>query len=118
MPIWTVWNDIKDFTNYYYYEDVTQVTAICLLALYINSHTGILQSYGKDAAVVVPYMSRRLTLALALFIYSFYIPEHRPQQWLYSSLHYAGSRCYSSMSNSRLPSRSSTFVTTAIGEFL
>ncbi|CAK9436045.1 uncharacterized protein LODBEIA_P06040 [Lodderomyces beijingensis] len=88
MPVWTVWNDIKDFSNFYYNEDLTQVTTlfwiICLLVFYINSHVGFNKSYSQSAAVVVPYMLCRLTLATSLIIYSFYIPEHRTQQRLYA----------------------------------
>lgn len=29
VPAWTVWADIKDFTNYYYNEDLSQKVYIC-----------------------------------------------------------------------------------------
>ena len=57
LPLWVVWADIKDFTNYYYNEDLSQKVYIfwilCLLTLYINSHYDITESYSKAALPVV-----------------------------------------------------------------
>ncbi|KAI5951238.1 hypothetical protein KGF54_004312 [Candida jiufengensis] len=101
MPIWTVWADIKDFTNYYYNEDLSQKIYIfwilCLLTLYINSHYDITESYSKAALVIVPYMLCRLSLAASLFVYSFWIPEHRPQQRLYAATLLVTSLCWISV---------------------
>lgn len=87
IPYWTVWADIKDFTNYYYNEDLSQRTYILwiliLLTLSVNSHSAILDSRSGAAYTVVPYILCRLSLAISLLIYSFYIPEHRAQQRLY-----------------------------------
>lgn len=87
IPYWTVWADIKDFTNYYYNEDLSQRTYIIwiliLLTLSVNSHEGLLDSRSGAAYTIVPYILCRLSLAVSLLIYSFYIPEHRAQQRLY-----------------------------------
>ncbi|KAI5963770.1 uncharacterized protein KGF55_002650 [Candida pseudojiufengensis] len=101
MPIWTVWADIKDFTNYYYNEDLSQKLYIfwilCLLTLYINSHYDITESYSKAAVTIVPYMLCRLSLAASLVVYSFFIPEHRPQQRLYAAFIVVLSLCWLSV---------------------
>ncbi|ODV76903.1 uncharacterized protein CANTADRAFT_27641 [Suhomyces tanzawaensis NRRL Y-17324] len=90
IPAWMVWSDIKDFTNYYYNEDLSQKVYIlwilCLLTLYINSHGELLESTHGAALTIVPYILCRLSLAISLVIYSFFIPEHRPQMRLYSVL--------------------------------
>lgn len=87
IPYWTVWADIKDFTNYYYNEDLSQRTYIlwilCLLTLSVNSQSGLLESVSGAAFTIVPYILCRLSLAVSLLVYSFYIPEHRAQQRLY-----------------------------------
>lgn len=89
IPAWTVWADIKDFTNYYYNEDLSQKLYIfwilVLLTLYANSHENVLESVSGAAYTIVPYMLARLSLAAGFFIYSLYIPEHRPQQRLYGT---------------------------------
>ncbi|CAK7909463.1 hypothetical protein CAAN1_24S01178 [[Candida] anglica] len=88
IPAWTVWADIKDFTNYYYNEDLSQKIYIfwilALLTLYVNSHADTLDGVGNAAMTIVPYMLCRLSLAVSLIIYSFYIPQHRPQMRLYA----------------------------------
>lgn len=90
IPYWTVWADIKDFTNYYYNEDLSQRTYILwilvLLTLSVNSQSGLLESKAGAAYTIVPYILCRLLLAVSLLIYSFYIPEHRAQQRLYFCL--------------------------------
>lgn len=87
FPYWTVWADVKDFTNYYYSEDLSQrfyiMWILVLLALSVNSHSAVLESTAGAAYTIVPYMLCRLSLAVTHLIYSFYIPEHRPQQRLY-----------------------------------
>lgn len=87
IPYWTVWADIKDFTNYYYNEDLLQrayiIWILILLTLSVNSHEGLLDSRAGAAYTIVPYILCRFSLALSLLIYSFYIPEHRAQQRLY-----------------------------------
>lgn len=87
IPYWTVWADIKDFTNYYYSEDLSQKTYIlwilCLLTLSVNSHSAVLESRNGAALTVVPYIFCRFSLAVSLLVYSFFIPEHRHQMRLY-----------------------------------
>lgn len=87
IPYWTVWADIKDFTNYYYNEDLSQRSYILwiliLLTLSVNSHSGLLEDRRGAAFTIVPYILCRLSLAFSLLVYSFYIPEHRAQQRLY-----------------------------------
>ncbi|CAH2351357.1 hypothetical protein CLIB1423_03S04478 [[Candida] railenensis] len=88
VPAWTVWADIKDFTNYYYNEDLSQklyiMWILALLTLYVNSQGAVLESREGAAYTIVPYIMCRMSLALSLLLYSFYIPEHRPQQRLYA----------------------------------
>ncbi|KAL7663338.1 Uncharacterized protein ABC855_g4067 [[Candida] zeylanoides] len=88
VPAWTVWADIKDFTNYYYNEDLSQkvyiLWVLALLTLYANSHGDVLESVRGAALCVVPYILCRLSLAVSLAVYSLYIPEHRPQMRLYA----------------------------------
>lgn len=90
IPYWTVWADIKDFTNYYYNEDLSQrmyiLWILCLLTLSVNSQSGLLESHSGAAFTIVPYILCRLSLAVSLLVYSFYIPEHRAQQRLYFSM--------------------------------
>lgn len=87
IPYWTVWADIKDFTNYYYSEDLSQKTYILwiliLLTLSVNSHTAVLEGSHGAALTVVPYILCRLSLAVSLLVYSFFIMEHRQQMRLY-----------------------------------
>lgn len=87
IPAWQVWADIKDFTNYYYNEDLSQkvyiIWILVLLTLYTNSDGGVLESHKNTALVVVPYILCRFSLAISVFFYSFWIPEHRAQQRLY-----------------------------------
>ncbi|RCK60545.1 hypothetical protein Cantr_08087 [Candida viswanathii] len=89
LPTWVVWADIKDFTNYYYNEDLSQKLYIfwilALLTLYINSHYALLDSFSGAAVTIVPYILCRLSLAASLFGYSFFIPEHRAQSRLYAA---------------------------------
>lgn len=101
LPMWVVWADIKDFTNYYYNEDLSQKLYIfwilCLLTLYINSHYDITESYSKAALPVISYILCRLSLAVSLVVYSFFIPEHRPQQRLYAATIFVTSMCWLSV---------------------
>ncbi|KAL6453334.1 hypothetical protein SBY92_004901 [Candida maltosa Xu316] len=101
LPTWVVWADIKDFTNYYYNEDLSQKTYIfwilALLTLYINSHYALLNSYDGAALTVVPYIICRLSLATSYFVYSFYIPEHRVQSRIYAGLVVVTSLCWISV---------------------
>lgn len=87
IPYWTIWADIKDFTNYYYNEDLSQKTYILwiliLLTLSVNNHSGLLDSQTAAAFTIVPYILCRLSLAFSILFYSFYIPEHRIQQRVY-----------------------------------
>lgn len=88
IPAWTVWADVKDFTNYYYNEDLSQkvyiIWILVLLTLYANSHTAVLESVQGAALTISPYILCRMSLAISLIVYSFYIPEHRAQQRLYA----------------------------------
>ena len=88
VPAWTVWADIKDFTNYYYNEDLSQKTYIlwilALLTLYVNSSSEVLNGVKGAAYVVVPYILCRMSLSISLLVYSLYIPEHRPQMRAYA----------------------------------
>ncbi|KAG5421314.1 hypothetical protein I9W82_000404 [Candida metapsilosis] len=101
LPLWVVWADIKDFTNYYYNEDLSQKVYIfwilCLLTLYINSHYDITESYSKAALPVVSYILCRLSLAASLVIYSFFIPEHQTQQRIYAATIFVTSMCWISV---------------------
>lgn len=101
LPTWVVWADIKDFTNYYYNEDLTQKLYIfwilTLLTLYINSHYALLDSFGDAALTIVPYILCRLSLSAGLFGYSFYIPEHRAQSRLYAAMVLFTSLCWISV---------------------
>ncbi|QFZ30583.1 hypothetical protein EJF18_80306 [Clavispora lusitaniae] len=87
IPYWTVWADIKDFTNYYYSEDLSQKTYILwiliLLTLSVNSHSHVLKDRHGAALTIVPYILCRLSLAVSLLVYSFFIPQHRAQMRLY-----------------------------------
>lgn len=90
IPYWTVWADIKDFTNYYYSEDLSQKTYILwiliLLTLSVNSHSAVLKDTHGAALTIVPYIICRFSLAVSLLVYSFFIPEHRHQMRLYFAL--------------------------------
>ncbi|CAX45139.1 conserved hypothetical protein [Candida dubliniensis CD36] len=98
LPTWVVWADIKDFTNYYYNEDLSQKVYIfwilALLTLYINSHYALLNSEDGAALTIVPYILCRLSLAASYFTYSFFIPEHRAQSRLYSAMVLVTSLCW------------------------
>lgn len=87
IPAWTVWSDIKDFTNYYYNGDLSQKLYILwimsLLTLYVNNTQKVLDTPRGTALVVVPYILIRFSLAVSYFVYSFFVPEHRPQQRLF-----------------------------------
>lgn len=87
LPYWTVWADIKDVTNYYYNEDLSQklylLWILVLLTTSVNAQTHVLELTRGAAFTIVPYILCRLSLAFLLLFYSFYVPEHRPQQRLY-----------------------------------
>lgn len=89
VGIWTVWCDIKDFTNYYYNEDLSQKTYIIwiliLLVIICNNQGDILNGTRGAAYVVVPYILCRMSLSMSLWLYSFYIPEHRAQSRIYAT---------------------------------
>ncbi|CAH2350842.1 hypothetical protein CLIB1423_02S06392 [[Candida] railenensis] len=88
IPAWTVWADIKDATNFYYNGDLSQklyiIWILSLLTLFANSHGEVLESREGAAYTIVPYILCRMSLAIGLLFYSFYTPEHRPQQRLYA----------------------------------
>ncbi|KAF6062822.1 Bacterial low temperature requirement A protein (LtrA) family protein [Candida albicans] len=115
LPTWVIWADIKDFTNYYYNEDLSQKMYIfwilALLTLYINSHYALLNSTDGAALTIVPYILCRLSLAVSYFVYSFFIPEHRAQSRLYAAM-------VTTLNIEHEVERFSSFVTIAIGEFL
>lgn len=87
LPYWTVWSDIKDVTNYYYNEDLSQklylLWILILLTTSVNAQTHVLELTRGAVFTIMPYILCRLSLAFLLLFYSFYIPEHRPQQRLY-----------------------------------
>ncbi|PIS53463.1 hypothetical protein CJI97_003135 [Candidozyma auris] len=87
LPYWTVWADIKDVTNYYYNEDLSQklylLWILVLLTTSVNAQQSVLESTKGAAFTIVPYILCRLSLAFGLLFYSFFIPEHRAQQRLY-----------------------------------
>lgn len=89
MAVWTVWCDIKDFTNYYYTEDLSQKLYIAwiliLLTIFCNNQTAVLESRTGAEYVVIPYILCRLSLSVSLYVYSFFIPEHRIQMRIYSA---------------------------------
>lgn len=88
IPYWTVWADIKDFTNYYYNEDLSQklylLWILVLLVTSVNSQSKVLELRKAAAFTIVPYILCRVSLAISLLFYSLFVPEHRPQQRLYS----------------------------------
>ncbi|CUM57539.1 unnamed protein product [Debaryomyces tyrocola] len=88
VPAWVVWADIKDFTNYYYNEDLSQkvyiIWILILLTLFVNSSGDVLNGIKGAAFTIVPYILCRVSLAISLLIYSLYIPEHRMQMRIYS----------------------------------
>lgn len=87
VPYWTVWADIKDFTNYYYSEDLSQklyiLWILALLTISVNSHKEAFDTRKGAAYTIGGYILCRFSLAVSLFVYSFYIPEHRAQMRLY-----------------------------------
>lgn len=89
MAVWTIWCDIKDFTNYYYNEDLSQKTYILwiliLLTIFCNNQTDLLEDRSGAEFVIIPYILCRASLAISLFIYTIWIPEHRVQQRIYSA---------------------------------
>ncbi|RLV83418.1 hypothetical protein JA9_002891 [Meyerozyma sp. JA9] len=90
IPAWMVWADIKDFTNYYYNEDLSQklyiMWILVLLTLFSNNHYRVLEDVKGAALTVVPYILCRISLAISLVVYSFFIPQHRPQMRLYAGM--------------------------------
>ncbi|KAK6463827.1 bacterial low temperature requirement A protein-domain-containing protein [Scheffersomyces coipomensis] len=90
IPAYMVWSDVKDATNYYYNEDLSQKTymfwILCLLTLFANSHYDITTDRNGAAYTIAPYILCRLSLAVFLLFYSFFIPELRFQQRVYASL--------------------------------
>lgn len=88
LPVYQVWADIKDFMNYYYNEDLSQkiyiVWILALLTVYTNSAEFVLEDKRSTAAVVVPYILCRISLCISMAVYSFYVPQHRTQNILYS----------------------------------
>lgn len=89
IAVWTVWCDIKDFTNYYYNEDLSQklyiLWILILLTIFCNNQTAILEDRSGAEFVVIPYILCRLSLSVSLYVYSFWIPEHRVQMRIYSA---------------------------------
>lgn len=88
LPAWVVWADIKDFTNYYYNEDLLQrlyiFWIITVLAFYANNAHNAWEGVHGGALAYVPYMICRLLLAISLLVYSIYIPQHRAQLRVYA----------------------------------
>lgn len=88
VAVWTVWCDIKDFTNYYYNEDFSQKSYILwiliLLTIMCNNQSNVLEDRAGAEFVIIPYILCRLSLAISLFVYSIFIPEHRAQLRVYS----------------------------------
>lgn len=89
MAVWTVWCDIKDFTNYYYNEDLSQklyiLWILVLLTFFCNNQSELTNGRLGTASVVVPYMLCRLSLAISVLVYTIFIPEHRVQQRIYGT---------------------------------
>ncbi|ANZ76844.1 BA75_04179T0 [Komagataella pastoris] len=88
IPAWVVWSDIKDFTNYYYNEDLSQklyiLWILVLLTLFANSNGELLDGPKGAAFTIVPYILCRLSLAFSLWFYSYFIPQHRVQMRIYA----------------------------------
>ncbi|KAI0464171.1 hypothetical protein LJB42_001774 [Komagataella kurtzmanii] len=88
IPAWVVWSDIKDFTNYYYNEDLSQklyiLWILVLLTLFANSNGELLEGRKGAAFTIVPYILCRLSLAFSLLLYSCFIPQHRVQMRIYA----------------------------------
>ncbi|QPG74617.1 hypothetical protein FOA43_001949 [Brettanomyces nanus] len=89
FPTWQVWSDIKDFMNYYFNEDLSQklymLWILALLVIYCNGTNFLLESNAANAYVIVPYILCRVSLAISLYIYSIWIPQHRPQIIFYAT---------------------------------
>lgn len=89
IGIWTVWCDIKDFTNYYYNEDLSQKTYILwiliLLTIICNNTSQLLEGRKGAEYVIIPYILCRFSLCVSNFVYSFWVEEHRAQQRLYAA---------------------------------
>lgn len=89
MAVWTIWCDIKDFTNYYYNEDLSQklyiLWILILLTIFCNNQYDVLKDRSGAEFVIIPYILCRVSLAISLFVYTLWIPEHRVQQRIYSA---------------------------------
>ncbi|KAK6205184.1 bacterial low temperature requirement A protein-domain-containing protein [Scheffersomyces amazonensis] len=90
IPAYMVWSDVKDATNYYYNEDLSQKTYMfwifCLLTMFANSHYDVTVDRKGAAYTIVPYIFCRISLAIFLLFYSFFIPELKFQQRTYATL--------------------------------
>ncbi|KAK9460185.1 uncharacterized protein V1516DRAFT_627336 [Lipomyces oligophaga] len=83
MPAWLIWTDMRDFMNYYYNNDITQklyvLWIMVLLVVYANNASSILDSKQQAGLVVGCYILARFSAGTILFVYTFFVKEHRPQ---------------------------------------
>lgn len=89
LPAYQVWSDVKEFMNHYFNEDLAQkaivVWFMVLLTIYGSNANYVLDSQKEAAMTVVPYILCRLTLALVLIVYSFFILQHRVQMVMHAT---------------------------------
>lgn len=82
-PAWQIWQDLKDFMNYYYNDDLTQRSYVlwimALLVIYTNNAPYVADSNKGTAMVVLTYIVARLSGAAMIFTYTFFVQEHRLQ---------------------------------------
>jgi hypothetical protein len=87
MPAWQIWSDLRDFMNYYYNNDLSQkffvLWILCLLVVYANNASHVLDSTGMTGLVVGAYVLARCSIIGLIFLYTFFIPEHRAQMRVY-----------------------------------
>lgn len=89
LPAYQVWSDVKEFMNHYFNEDLAQKALIVwfmvLLTIYGSNANFVIDSQKETAMTVIPYILCRLTLALVLFAYSFFILQHRVQMVMHGT---------------------------------
>lgn len=90
LGAWQIWADMKEFMNYYYNNDITQkmyvLWIMALLIVYANNANFVLESKQDIGMVVGSYIVARFSAMLLIFVYSFFIPQHRIQMRLYTLL--------------------------------
>lgn len=95
LPVYNIWNDVKEMMNYYFNDDLIQrafvIIEVILLVIYNNNCEfitdpyGIVLGYDSLLTSVLCYVFGRLLFAGLLVFYSLYIKEHRLQMRLFSA---------------------------------